>query len=139
MDIIALIISFLALGLSAVQYLEESSRQKKEATLNIYNRLQDDVFSKLKKYDLKSLEKGDKGWDEVTTCLAKIENFSVGINTNIYSIDILNSLGGNFFVEQHDNLIPIINKKREEDKGNKHYDQFQKVVERLKKKRGITE
>lgn len=80
-----------------------------------------------------------KGWDEVTTYLAKIENFSVGINTNIYSIDILNSLGGNFFIEQYRNLIPIINKKREEDKGNKHYDQFEKVVKRLKKKRGITE
>ena len=39
MDVIALIVSVLALLLSACQFLREESRQKKEATLAAYNEL----------------------------------------------------------------------------------------------------
>lgn len=138
MEVIALIVSVLALGLSILQFFKESSRQKKEATLNAYNVLQNEVFSELKKYDLGNIKKGDDGWDDITICLAKIENFAVGINTGIYSLNILNSLGGGFFINQYEKLLPIISKKREEDKKTKHYNEFETVVNDLRTKRGKT-
>ena len=136
MDIIAVVISGIALALTILQYIIEANRQKKEATLLAYNSLQDEVFSELRKYDLGSIKKGDKGWNEVTTCLAKIENFSVGINTRIYSLDIVNRLGGSFVIGQFEKLLPVINQKRQEDENSKHYDEFEKVIVKLKKKRG---
>lgn len=135
-DIAALIISIFAAGFSVLQFTIGGSRQQKESTLEAYNNLQNDVFSELKKYDLGSLKKGDDGWSEVTVCLAKIEKFCVGINTNIYSWKILNRLGGGYFIEQYDKLLPVITQKRENDSSNKHYDEFEMVVNKLKKERG---
>ena len=135
-DIVTLIISGMALAISIFQFFIEKNRQKKEATLIAYNNLQKEVFSELKKYDLKTIKKGDGGWDTVTRCLAIIENFSVGLNTGIYSLDILNRLGGGFFIEQYEELSFIISKKREENKNSKHYDEFEKVVNELRRKRG---
>lgn len=137
MDIAALIISILALVLSLIQFVRDTSRQKKEATLIAYNELQDDVFSKLTEYPcpMPKIEYHGDEWTELTICLAKLERFSVGINTGIYSIDILNRLGGPFYIRQFEKLKPMIDIKRSEGLvSGKHYEEFEKVVEKLKKK-----
>ncbi len=137
MEITSFIISILAFLLSGYQFLRESSRQKKEATLIAYNELQDSVFSKLNNYDdLSKIVYRSKEWEEITICLAKIENFSVGINTNIYSYKVLDRLGGAFFIRQFEKLEPIINEKREKNiSPGKHYNEFEKTALRLKKHR----
>ena len=138
MEVVALIISILAFILSVVQFFRDSLRQKKEATLIAYNELQDNVFSKLNKYgdDLSKIEYRSGEWEEITICLAQIENFSVGINTNIYSFRILNRLGGAFFIRQFEKLKPVIDIKREKNiSAGKHYDEFEKTILKLKKHR----
>lgn len=142
MDIWALVISILAFCFSIIQFIRDSSRQKKESTLNSYNQLQNDVFSKMNIFPddlLSTIKYGDDNWETITTCLSKIENFSIGINTNIYSFRILNRLGGAFFIRQFERLKPIIDIKRYENisKG-KHYDEFEKTVYRLSKYRYAT-
>ncbi len=137
MEIAALVISILAFLLSCYQFFRESSRQKKEATLIAYNDLQDNVFAELNKHeDLSKIVYQSDDWKEITTCLAKIENFSVGINTNIYSYKVLNRLGGAFFISQFEKLKPIINTKREKNvSSGKHYNEFENTVLKLKKHR----
>lgn len=142
MEIAAVVISIMAFLLSIIQFVKESSRQKKEATLIAYNELQNEVFSELnlifiKKADnLKELKEGDEAWENLTVFLAKIERFSVGINTGIYSIVILNRLGGGYLIRIFETLKPIIYKKRSNKvSSGKHYDEFEKVVNRLKKMR----
>ncbi|MBR0510188.1 MAG: DUF4760 domain-containing protein [Clostridia bacterium] len=146
MDIAAFIISILAFVLSVVQFFKDSSRQKKESTLIAYNDLQDDVFTNLNKM-LHSLPKDESGridinvdndnWEVITSFLAKIEKFSVGINTGIYSLDVLNRVGGGYFIRIYDALSMIIDRKTEYNVSNgKHYDEFQKTVDKLKRKRG---
>lgn len=144
MEIITLIISILALVLSLIQFIRDASRQKKEATLNAYNILQDDVFSNLIKIDGAELNpppdfRSEK-YTKVTGYLSKIEMFSTGINTGVYSIWILNRLGGGFFVRQYDKLTPIIEKKRIENRSpGKHYDEFEKTVKKLKRIRRFSD
>ncbi len=135
-DVIALIVLIFAFSLSMWQFIQESNRQKKESTLNAYSELQKDVFDGLHQYNLNNMDRNSTDWTEVTKCLAKIEKFSVGVNTKIYSIEILNRLGGGFFVEQFKLLYPIIKQKRKEDSKQKHYDEFEKTVRALQKKRG---
>ncbi len=138
MDIAALIISILALVLSLIQFIRDTSREKKEATLIAYNEIQDDVFSILTKYPypMPEIEYHSKEWLELTICLAKLERFSVGINTRIYSIDTLNRLGGAYYIRQFEKLKPIIDRKRNDNLvPEKHYDEFEITVNMLKKKR----
>ena len=102
-----------------------------------YNELQDGVFARLNKYDdLSKIVYKSKEWEEITICLAKIENFAVGVNTNIYSYRVLNRLGGGFFIRQFEKLSPIITIKRKNNVSTgKHYDEFEKTVSKLKKHR----
>lgn len=138
MEVFALIISIAAFALSLIQFCRESSRQKKEATLIAYNELQDDVLSKLNKYPvpMTEIEYHGEEWHEITVCLAKLERFSVGINTGIYSLETLDRLGGAYFIRQFEKLMPIIGRKRAEHIADgKHYDEFEKTVNKLRKKR----
>lgn len=140
MEICALIISILAFVFSVLQYISDSSRQKKESTLNAYNELQNDVFSELNKYPspMPEIEYMSEEWERVTVYLAKIERFSVGINTGVYSIDILNRIGGSYYIRQFDKLKSVIEIKRNENisKG-KHYDEFEESVRILRKYRKV--
>ncbi len=139
MDVLALIISALALGLSVVSFFTDSSREKKEATLIAYEEIQNDVFSILMKYpkDMAPVEPKSDEWNRLTMCLAKLERFSVGINTDIYSLDVLNRLGGSYFIHQYEKLEPIILRKRQENfVPGGHYDEFEKTVNALRKMKG---
>lgn len=160
-DIIAIIISVIALLFSLYQFVFESSRKKKEDTLIAYNELQDDVFTKLNKL-YKTLGLDDTGrvdidetndkWDDITSYLAKIERFCVGINSGIYSMDVLNRVGGGYFINTYNRLSTVIEKKRQKDDNakqdenqraensgsevkQKHYDEFEQTVKKLKAKR----
>lgn len=146
-DIFAVIFAGAAFVLSAIQFINDNSRQKRESTLNAYNDLQDDVFTNFnillaecesKKKKLSSLRPGDKEWEDITGYLAKIERFSVGINSGIYSIKVLNRLGGGYFIRLYRELNPIIEKKKKtnKSKGN-HYDEFEATVKKLKKMRNV--
>lgn len=136
-DLLALVVALFAFILSLVQFVRESSRQKKESTLDAYNELQKDVFDKLNKLNGPICAKrGTVKWDVCTDFLAKIERFSVGVNTGIYSIYVLNRLAGGFFIHEYNNLSLIIQRKRIDEivKGG-HYDEFEMTVKRLKKYR----
>lgn len=148
-DIFAVIFAGAAFMLSVIQFVKDNSRQKRESTLNAYSDLQDDVFTNLnillseyeiEKKKLSSLRTGDKEWEEITGYLAKIERFSVGINSRIYSINVLNRLGGGYFIRLYRELSPVIEKKRKADKskGN-HYDEFEATVKKLEKMRKVKE
>ncbi|MBR2886172.1 MAG: DUF4760 domain-containing protein [Clostridia bacterium] len=137
-DWFALIVALFALALSVLQFIKDSSRQKKESTLNAYSELQHDVFDKLNntEYEISEVEFDSVEWKEITGYLAKIERFSVGINTGIYSIEVLNRLGGSYFLFRFNELKPIIEiKEKNNEVDGKHYDEFQKTAKRLKEYR----
>lgn len=69
--------------------------------------------------------------------MARIEHFSVGVNTGVYDINVINRLGGNYLIGLFNRISPIIDKKREMSKGGKHYDEFERLIVRLKKKRKL--
>lgn len=136
MNICALIISLLAFVLSVFQFVRDSLWQKKEATLNAYNELQDDVFSELTTYSkpISEIKRGDDKWNKFTIFLAKLERFSVGINTGIYSIKILNDLGGDYYIYEYEKLEPIITEKRKNNVvPGGHYIEYEKTVNRSKR------
>jgi len=138
MDVLALVISGMAFVLSLWQFFRSSLREKNESTLNAYNELQNEVFSNLNSYKLSisEVEYLGEDWEKITIYLAKIERFSVGINTGIYSLNILNHLGGAYYTRLFENLKPIIQRKRVENVSpGKHYDEFEKTVLNLIKYR----
>lgn len=135
-NIISVIISSFALALSFYQFYRNNDRNKKEATLNAYKELQTE-FSIIEQTEDKfeTMLRGSEDWGKITKCLANIENFCVGINTGIYDINVLNRVGGGFFIEKFQILKPIIQRKREKENSKKIYEEFEKTVDELRKKR----
>ena len=134
MDVCALVISILAFAFSVLQFLCEASRQKKESTLNAYNELQNDVFSQLNKYPnpMPHIEYMSDEWETITVYLAKLERFSVGLNTGVYSVDVVNRIGGSYYIRQFEKLKDVIEvKKKKNVAKGKHYDEFEESVKML--------
>ena len=146
-DVVTAGIALLALIFSCYQFFRDNSRAKREATLNAYNDLQTKVFTKLnvflkpyrgKEEELYQLDIDDTNWESLTEWLAGIERFSVGVNTKIYSLRVLNRLGGGYYIRLFETLKPVIDKKRFKNisKG-KHYDEFELTVKRLRRLRKL--
>lgn len=132
-DVITLVIATIALIMSISTFYIAKRRAKRESTLKAYSELQEKVFSRLPDKDqISKSKKGDDSWTEITFCLAHLENFSVGVNTGIYSVLILRRLGGRFFIEKYDELSSVINQKEEEN-GYKVYGEFAKVSKNLQR------
>lgn len=135
-DLIPIIISVIALFLTVAQYFGEYKRKKKQDTLEAYDKLQTEVFTPLnairKQYPTMPLTYSFDKRADVTSYLAKIERFCVGVNLGIYDLNTLMRCGGAYFVRQYLYLEPLIKEKRKRNNGGAHYDEYENVVRKLK-------
>ena len=134
------IISILLAVISAVHsiyvYIQTVKHDKKQATLDAFNILQEQVLDKINLYSNSKIKEiaedaRSKEYRELTILMARIEHFSVGVNTEIYDLKIVKRLAGKHFCMLFDKLRPMIEKKRKINKTDKHYDEFEKLVEEL--------
>ena len=71
-------------------------------------------------------------WNLATKWLVKLEVFSAGINNNIYSKEILNSIGGGYFARVYLALRENIRNRENEGKSTgEHYSHYTKLGEEL--------
>ena len=143
MDIVTLIISIASIILAVISavhsiyvYIQTVKHDKKQATLDAFNILQEQVLDKINLYSNSKIKEiaedaRSKEYKELTILMARIEHFSVGVNTEIYDLKIVKRLAGKHFCMLYDKLLPMIEKKRKINKTDKHYDEFEKLVEEL--------
>ena len=89
LSITALVISVVSGAFALYTFIWTAQRDRKQATLDAYNRLQEQVFDRLSLWsrdqikeinkDLSSLE-----YKELSAYIARIEHFCVGVNQGIY-------------------------------------------------------
>lgn len=143
MDIVTLIISIASIILAVISavhsiyvYIQTVKHDKKQATLDAFNILQEQVLDKINLYSNSKIKEiaedsRSKKYKDLTILMARIEHFSVGVNTEIYDLKIVKRLAGKHFCMLYDKLLPMIEKKRKINKTDKHYDEFEKLVEEL--------
>ena len=144
--IIPIVISAVALLVSLYNILSNKNRGKKQATLDAFDKLQREVLDGIRSVKKKDTNKlGAEGeaanpelWKQLTLYLIRIERFSVGVNTGVYDINVLNRLAGSYLIDMYYFLKPVIDKKRNistaiKKPKKKTYDEFEKVVGKLEK------
>ena len=143
MEIVTLIISIVSIILAIVSvvhsffvYKQTVKHDKKQATLDAFNILQEQVLDRLNLYTNSKIKEisqdaRSKEYKSLTILMARIEHFSVGVNSDIYDIEIVKRLAGKHFCALYDKLIPMIEKKRSINKSDKHYDEFEKLINEL--------
>lgn len=142
-DIIAIFVSVVALALSAYQFLFERKLNRMGATIDALAELQKDVlnneeFISAQVADILEHHKTlsgefDIAWETISENLARIEQFAVGVNTKVYSIEILDRMAGSHIIKLFYKFKPIIIYKREKGKTDKRYIEFETMVNSLKK------
>ena len=141
-DIFALLLSAVAAGFSIWSFFVERKRNRSEATIHAFEELEKEVFLQ---EDYTSAPAGarkeaeehklGRAWRRGTELLSRIEHFCVGVQAKAFDLDTLNRLAGGYFINQYENWRPIIEQKRSDDGSMKHYNEFEDVVNELKKKR----
>ena len=125
LSIVAIVLSFLSGGFALYTFIWTSKRDRKQATLEAYNRLQAEVFDNLNAYrpseicniveDTKSQE-----YKILSGYLARIEHFCVGINEGIYDKDTFYALAHGYFDgnQLKKRIEPLLEAKNRSSKTN---------------------
>ena len=143
----AMAISLVSVIVSVAIYLIGIRRDKKQDTLDTFNKLQEQVFDKLnlityaqiddicQKVETKNLdEESNKRYYELRGYLARLEHFALGVNTGIYDARTAERAGTGYLTSLYKKLQPMI--ELQERRGNKYNT---KKVEYYKEFRILTE
>ena len=138
LSIFAAVVSIASLFFSFFTYHSDVVRTKHQATLDAFDRLQNQALDKLNTYtkkqvveisaNLRSLE-----YKELSALMARCEHFAVGVNQGVYDIKTLRKLAKQYFIALYEKLIPLIEKKREINTTEKHYIELEELVKSLRK------
>ena len=117
-------------------YSQTVKHDKKQATLDAFNILQEQVLDKINLYSNSKIKEiaedaRSKEYKELTILMARIEHFSVGVNSKIYDLRTVKRLAGKHFGVLYNKLLPMIEKKRKINKSDKHYDEFELLINNL--------
>ena len=138
MELIALITSIISLVFSIVIYFYGILRQKKQDTINAFNIIQNQVFDEMTKHTKKEIAAIAKSprsteYKNMSILMARCEHFAVAVNAKIYDVRIVKRLAGRYFIALYEKFLPIIEEKRRIYPSDRHYDEFEKMINKLKK------
>lgn len=144
-EALAIIISAVALLVSIAQFLFERSRNRKEATIHVFEELENNKSFRgllsLSKNQINNIlvkkKEGDTSvedeWECICEGLVLLEHFAVGINNQVYNKKILNDMSGNQIIQTYFNCEEVIRYKRTGIWKENNYIEFEKMVKGLKK------
>lgn len=118
LSIIAIVLSVISGGFAFYTFMWTARRDRKQATLDAYNTLQNEVFDKINLYrpaEVLEISKRptSKEYNEIGALIARIEHFCVGINMNIYDKKTVYELAHGYFdgSKLKSRVTPIIDRK----------------------------
>ena len=118
LSIIAIVISVISGGFALYTFIWTARQDRKQATLDAYNTLQNEVFDKINLYrpaEILEISKHpmSKEYNEVGALIARIEHFCVGVKNNIYDKKTVFELAHGYFdgSKLKSRVTPIIDRK----------------------------
>lgn len=142
LSIIAIVISVVSGGFSLYSFVWTARRDRKQATLEAYNRLQTEVFDNLNTYrpdEIRNICSDNKSADykKVSGYLVRIEHFCVGLNQGIYDKNTFYALSHGYF-DGHQirkRIEPVIeNKNSSKNSKEQFYNDTLSVLRWMEKK-----
>ena len=152
---LASICSLVSVIVVATTYCRDTQTKRRQATYDAYNQFKKDAFdqeNEICDYDedtlaniLKSKKEADRGkkrskenqspneWKKIKKYLANVERIATCVNNGIFDAETIYNMGGPFMIKMYKKLSPIIMYKREQEKSNGVYEEFEKMVRQLEK------
>lgn len=148
-DLLAVVLSFAAFILSICQFCVERNRNRREATIHAFDKLEESneimFLFEVTKQEIDGLvqwrtapsysgtENANKTekWEMLSKALPLIEHFAVGINKKAYDLGTLNSMAGNMIISTYAVCEELIKLKRRGWGKGQNYAEFEKMVKDL--------
>ena len=136
MEVAAFVLAILSAAFSLVTYFVSVKHDKKQDTIEAFSRLQNEALDKLYYFtpsEIKEIAKDNRSekFKEISLYLARIEHFSVGVNSKLYDQKTAYRLAGEMFHPIYEKLLPIIETKRKIPGSEKVFDDFEAFVKNL--------
>lgn len=138
LSIIAIVISLISGAFACYTFVWTRCRDRKQATLDAYNQLQVQALDCLNKYQPANVreianDRRSEKYKELSSYIARIEHFCVGVNLKIYDRDTVYKLANGYLNGSIKIRIdPIIESKNRSDYD--YYENIHKVYEWMSKK-----
>ena len=102
LSVASMLIAIISVIISVSTFRQTMLRDRKQATLEAYNRLQSEVFDAINTYtpaEIKDICGDNKSaeYKALSGYLARIEHFCVGLNEKIYDIDVFYAMAHGYF------------------------------------------
>ena len=144
LSILAIIISAFTFLFSFYTFRWTARRDRKQATLDAYNTLQNEAFDKLNPLmpsEIQEIMKHttSKEYNEVSGYIARIEHFCVGVNQEIYDRKTVYELAHGYFdgKKLRSRMEPVIDQKNQgADKD--YYENIHKVLAWMDRESGAS-
>lgn len=141
-SIIALIVSIAGFLLSIVTHFQILRRDRKQATLEAYNRLESEALEKLDMMmpaeiniivENSRTKEYSSQYKELTALVARIEHFCVGVESGIYDKKVVYELGHGFLDDRIMKRIEPLIDMKDHGASKSYYENTRKVVAEMKK------
>lgn len=142
MEWISFAIALVSAGFSIVTYFTTVRYERKKATIEAINLLQNEVLDKFVSIKNENahiiVENLDdarcrEAYNDCRALIARLEHFSVGVNRKIYDFSTLDNLVGIHFVCLYKKIKPIIDEANKNEKCIRHYSNFVKLISNLER------
>ena len=142
LSIIAIALSVISGGFTLYTFYWTAARDRKQATLEAFNRLQAEVFDNLNTYmpaNIREIctDNKSEAYKTISGYLARIEHFCVGLNQGIYDKNTFYALAHGYFdgYQIRSRIEPIIKSKNSsKNLKEQFYDDTQSVLQWMEKK-----
>jgi len=157
-SILAIIISGVSVVVSVMIYCIGVQREKKQATLDAINVLQEQALDNINQYTNAEIAEICEKWHVIVNdrensllgsedkknyikkyrvlsgYLARIEHFALGVNTGIYDAKISERAATTYLLMLYKGkLRPIIEEKNSVNPGTEYYAEFQTLIKKIEK------
>ena len=143
MEFLSIIIALIALVFSVYTYRKSVVHERKKATLDAYNRLQNEALDNINLYSPQRIagiieNPRSEEFKKLGAYIARIEHFCVGVNKEIYDKEIVYELAHGYFDGGlRTRIEPVINLKNKY--GSDFYENIHKVYAWMDEKTGKDE
>lgn len=138
LSVIAVVISLISGGFTFYTFFWTTRRDRKQATFDAYNRLQEQALDQLNQYTHAKIreiacDSRSPEYKTISTYIARIEHFCAGVNMKIYDRKTVNELAEGYLNGSIKSRIdPIINVKNRF--GKDYYGNIHKVYAQMSAK-----
>lgn len=134
----AVLLSVISGIYSVIVHFSELRRERRQATLDAFNLLQNEVLDQLNLYrksKIKEISEDPTAEDykKISSLLARLEHFAVGVNEKIYDFKTVRCLAGRYLIGLYTKIEPMIEKKRQINKTQLHYEACEKLAMKLRR------